>query len=162
MADISAVVQTYDNAGAAVAYANTNSGRLVSHENFSTSGVTRTYTGPYTQFGTRQLKFLKVVAVGSDGSTAVNFATTYVASGSDLSLAVRAIQTYAEIFAVGIPDATGFIVVVAADTANGADSGNTQATTYGLMEAAVTASTAKGGSAATTITELVFDGVAIS
>jgi hypothetical protein len=164
MADITAVAQTYDNAGAEITAArvSANAGRLVSHENFSTSGITRTYTGPYTQFGTRQLTFLKVVAVGSDGSTAVNFGTTYVNSGSDFSLAVRAIQTYAEIFAVGIPDATGFIVVVAADTANGADSGNTQAATFGLMEAAVTASTAKGGSAATTITVLTFDGVAIS
>ena len=162
MADISTVVQTYSNAGAAVAYANSNSGRLVSPENFSTSGITRTYTGPYTQFGTRQLKFLKVVGVESNGSSAVDFSTTYTASGSDLSLAVRAIQTYAEVFAVGIPDATGFIVVIGADTGNGADSGNTQGTGYGLMEAAVTAGLANGGSSATTITELTFDGVAIS
>jgi hypothetical protein len=105
---------------------------------------------------------LKVVAVESDGSTATNFSTTYTNSNSDFSLAVRAIQTYAEVYAVGTPDATGFIVIVATDTANGADSGNTQAATFGLMEAAVTANLANGGSSATTISVLTFDGVAIS
>jgi hypothetical protein len=140
----------------------TNYGRMISTENYSESAGVRTYTGPYTQFGTRQLKFLKVVGVESDGSTAVNFSTTYTASNSDFSLAVRAIQVYAEVYAVGTPDSTGFIVVIADDTRNGADSGNTQGTGYGLMEAAVTANLANGGSAATTITELTFDGVAIS
>jgi hypothetical protein len=82
----------------------TNYGRMVSTENYSESAGVRTYTGPYTQFGTRELKFLKVTAVESDGSTATNFSTTYTAANSDYALAVRAIQGYAEVLAVGIPD----------------------------------------------------------
>jgi hypothetical protein len=105
---------------------------------------------------------LKVVATGSDGSTAVNFGTTYVASGSDFSKAVRTVQNFNEIYAVGTPDATGFIVVIADDTKNGADSGNTQGTGHGLLEAALVAALAKGGSATATVSELTFDGVAIS
>lgn len=143
-----------------------NYGTMKSPENYTVDGSNvRTYTGPFTQFSTRQLKFLKVVGVESDGSTAVNFSTTYTASNSDFSVAVRAIQTMAEIYAVGTPDSTGFIVVIAADTANSSESANGTnpiATTYGLLEAVVTANLANGGSAATTITELAFDGVAIS
>jgi hypothetical protein len=136
----------------------TNYGRMVSTENYTESAGVRTYTGPYTQFGTRQLKFLKVTAIHD--SAAVNFSTSYTDKNSDFSLAVRAIQNYAEIYAVGTPDATGFIAVVAADTANGADSGNTQGTGYGLMEAAIKAAVEADTSA--TVVELTFDGVAIS
>ncbi len=140
-----------------------NYGRMVSTENYSESGGVRTYTGPFTQFGTRQLKFLKVVAVESDGSTATNFATTYTAANSDYALAVRAIQAFAEVYAVGTPDSTGFIAVIADDTRNGAEANsNTQATTYGALEAAIVANLANGGSSAATVTELTFDGVAIS
>ena len=126
--------------------------------------VTTNYlkTAPSTQFGTRELTFLKIVAVGSDGSTAVNFSTSSTASNSDFSLAVRTVQNFNEIYAVGTPDATGFIVVIADDTKNGADSGNTQGTGHGLLEAAMIVALAKGGSSAVTVTELTFDGVAIS
>jgi hypothetical protein len=126
--------------------------------------VTTNYlkTAPSTQFGTRELTFLKVVATGSNGSTAVDFTTTSTASNSDFSKAVRTVQNFNEIYAVGTPDATGFIVVIADDTKNGADSGNTQGTGHGLLEAALVSALAKGGSATATVTELTFDGVAIS
>lgn len=128
----------------------------------STTSANWLKTSPSTQFGTRQLTFLKVVATGSDGSTAVNFSTSSTASNSDFSKAVRTIQNFNELYAVGIPDAVGFIVVIADDTKNGADSGNTQGTGHGLLEAALVAALAKGGSATATVSELTFDGVAIS
>lgn len=128
----------------------------------STTSANWLKTAPSTQFGTRELTFLKVVATGSDGSTAVDFSATSTASNSDFSKAVRTIQNFNEIYAVGTPDAVGFIVVIADDTKNGANSGNTQGTGHGLLEAAMVAALAKGGTATATVTELTFDGVAIS
>ena len=128
----------------------------------STTSANWLKTAPSTQFGTRELTFLKVVATGSDGSTAVDFSATSTASNSDFSKAVRTIQNFNEIYAVGTPDAVGFIVVIADDTKNGANSGNTQGTGHGLLEAALVAALAKGGSATATVSELTFDGVAIS
>jgi len=114
---------------------------------------------PSTQFGTRQLTFLKVTAVHS--AAAVDFSATYTASNSTFSKAVRAIQNFAELYAVGTPDATGFIVIIADDTKNGAEANsNVQATTYGAMEAAIKAAIEADTSA--TVAELTFDGVAIS
>ena len=141
-----------------------NYGTMKSPESYTVDGSNvRTYTGPFTQFGTRQLKFLKVVATESNGSSAVDFSSTYTAANSDFSVAVRTIQTVAEIYAVGTPDSTGFIVVVAADTANGAEANsNVQATTYGALEAALVTALANGGSSTATVSELTFDGVAIS
>jgi hypothetical protein len=143
-----------------------NYGTMKSPESYTVDASNvRTYTGPFTQFGTRQLKFLKVTAVtGDTGSTsAVNFSTTYTAAFSNFAKAVRAIQQVAEIYAVGTPDSTGFIAVVAADTANGAEtSSNVQATTYGQLEAYIAAACATGTGAAATVSELDFDGVAIS
>jgi hypothetical protein len=138
---------------------------MKSPENYTVDGSNvRTYTGPFTQFGTRQLTFLKITAVtGDTGSTsAVNFSTTYTAAFSNFAKAVRAVQNFNEIYAVGTPDATGFIVVIADDTKNGADSGNTQGTGHGLLEAAIAAACATGTGAAATVAELTFDGVAIS
>jgi hypothetical protein len=128
----------------------------------STTSANWLKTAPSTQFGTRELTFLSVVATASNGSTAVDFSATSTASNSDFSKAVRTIQNFNEIYAVGTPDATGFIVVIADDTKNGANSGNTQGTGHGLLEAALVAALAKGGSATATVAELTFDGVAIS
>ena len=143
-----------------------NYGRMISTENYTVDGSNvRTWTGPYTQFGTRQLKFLKITAVtGDTGSTsAVNFSTSYTTALSNFAKAVRAIQNFAEVYAVGIPDSVGFIAVVAADTGNGAEpSSNVQATTWGALEAAIASACATGTGAAATVAELTFDGVAIS
>lgn len=143
-----------------------NYGTMKSTENYTVDGNNvRTYTGPFTQFSTRQLAFLKVVATESNGSSAVDFSATYTASNSDYSVAVRTIQQVAEVYAVGTPDATGFIVVVAIDTANSSDTatGTQPVTTgYGVLEAALVAALANGGSSTATVTALAFDGVAIS
>ena len=128
----------------------------------STTAANWLKTAPSTQFGTRQLTFLKIVATESNGSSAVDFSASSTASNSDFSIAVRTVQNFNEIYAVGTPDAVGFIVVIADDTKNGADSGNTQGTGHGFLEAALVAALANGGSSTATVTELTFDGVAIS
>ena len=110
--------------------------------------VTTNYlkTAPSTQFGTRELSVVKVLIGGTnasmilvDGSTAG--ATGYLSSNSIYSAAVRALQGFAEVYAVYTPVATGFIAVLAADTANGSEvaTPNTQATTFGSAEAAIKA-----------------------
>jgi hypothetical protein len=87
---------------------------------------------PSTRFGTRQLAFFNVAKS--------NVHVSYADSNSDYSKAIRAIQTQAEIYAVGIPASGNFIVVVAQDTAN--DGTNTD---DGLNSMAQTLSTATGG-----------------
>jgi hypothetical protein len=89
-------------------------------------------TRPSTRFGTRQLSFYDVQITG--------VATNFLDPNSDYSKAVRAIQTQAEIYAVGEPSSDHFIVVVAADTTN--DGSNTDG---GANEMAQTLSTATGG-----------------
>ncbi len=73
--------------------------------------------GPFTRFGTPQLQAIKIV------SATVNFSTSYTASDSNFSKAVRALQDEAEIYYVGIPGntATGFTALV---HLNKTDSGN--------------------------------------
>lgn len=74
--------------------------------------------GPFTRFGTPQLQAIKVV------SATVNFATSYTGSDSNFSKIIRALQDYAEIYYVGIPEntANGFVAlvnVVKTDTGDG-------------------------------------------
>ena len=136
----------------------TNYGRLAG-PGYTESGQARTYTVGNTQFGTRQLTFIKCV---QSGGTTYDLTTTPDASNSKLSLAVRTIQQFAEIYAIGAPATSGglsFTAVISADTANGADSGNTQAATYGLLEAALQTAT---GSTTWTVTEVSLNGITLA
>ena len=107
-----------------------------------------------TNFGTRQLQLIKVAIAGgtndmtkgSDGATG-----SYQDSNSLYSMAVRALQTFVEVYAVYTPVATGFIALIAYDTQNGADSGNTQGAGYGLAEAAINACLNASGAATITL-----------
>jgi hypothetical protein len=56
---------------------------------------------------------------------------------------VRTVQGFGEVYVVGQPTATDVILLVSADTLNGADSGNLQGTGYGLLEAAILAEIGK-------------------
>lgn len=123
--------------------------------------VTTNYlkTSPSTQFGTRALKFL-VVTMGTGGDSDVDltkqkydnsvsdYVNTYAFSDSYFTRLVRAVQEYAEIFAVGTPTATAVTIVVAEDTANGSEpDSNIQATTFGAMEASIKAAMGFGNKA---------------
>lgn len=113
----------------------------------------------YTNFGTRQLSVIKVaIASGTndmryaDGATNT---TSYTDANSLFANAVRALQTYAEVFAVYAPVATGFLAVVALDTGNSSDSGNGETdgsigTGYGLLETVIAAQLNSGGTCTVT------------
>jgi hypothetical protein len=124
----------------------------------------------YSNFGTRQLRLLQITAVtGASGSTsAVDFSVNYQSSASKFSLAVRALQTGAEIYQIWVPGTSGFLVAVSEDTINDSDSssnvagGPVSATTYTDLEAAITAAVATGTGAATTITALTVGSTGIA
>ena len=131
MADIYSVAQTVDNTGTTVATAGSNSLK----------------TAPRTQFGTRELTAITVTVGGtainmtlSDGAAAG--ATGYLLSNSPYSAAIRALQSFGEVYAVYAPVATGFIAILATDTLNSSASANGTnpiATTFTLAETAMAA-----------------------
>ena len=130
MADIYSVAQTVDNTGTTVATAGSNSLK----------------TAERTQFGTRELSTIKVVVGGTaadvryqDGASS---GLAYTLSNSVYSAAVRALQSFGEVYAVYAPVATGFIAIVATDTLNSSASGNGTnpiATDFTLAETAMAA-----------------------
>jgi hypothetical protein len=147
MADLTSIRQTTNNSGGAIttAYAPANNYKLAAG----------------SQFGTRVLKFIEVAAV-EDGSavdfTKFNLAGTgaYTTSESLMQKAVNALQGFGEVYVVGVPSATEFVVVIADDTHNGAEAGsNVQAATFGAMEAAIDAAIGIGtGTHSVTVTPL--------
>jgi len=95
-------------------------------------------TAPLTQFGTRVLRVLKVtisggtkpdLTKGSDGSTG-----NYTDYGSFYSLAIRAIQTEAELYYVSIPTATAFTIMISDDTVDDGTSVAVSSPTYSAIQ----------------------------
>lgn len=122
-------------------------------------------TSPSTQFGTRALKFVKVVVSGGtpvDLTKQTGSSGAYTDANSYFSTAVRTIQQFAEVYAVGTPTSTAFTVVIADDTANGADSGTTQAATFGLLEAALLAALGSWSSGVVTCTPMDLNGITLA
>jgi len=110
-------------------YVAANYGRMTSQDTYG--GVT------FSNFGTRNLAFIKIVASGSptnaldftaaagpdtDADTAYSNSLTYAwqDSNSYYSVAIRVIQQFAEVYFVGDPSSTAFVVAIAIDTANSA------------------------------------------
>jgi hypothetical protein len=130
MADIYSVAQTVDNTGTTVATAGSNSLK----------------TAERTQLGTRELSTIKVLVGGTaadvryqDGASS---GLSYTLSNSVYSAAVRALQSFGEVYAVYAPVATGFIAIVATDTLNSSASANGTnpiATSFTLAETAMAA-----------------------
>ena len=124
MADISAVAQTYSNAGAAITASYPGA-------NWQVVG-----TSNLDNFGTRNLSFLKIA--GTKSSSAVD-----ISSAAFRAAVVRGVQQYAEMYGFGATDASSpydVVAIVADDTANGSEVGsNVDATTFGKMEAAILA-----------------------
>lgn len=134
--------------------------------------VTANYlkTTPTTQFGTRALRIIKIVAANG-GSSNINFTNqkyasgftgSYTDSGSYYSVAVRAIQTCAEIYAIGQPDTTSFIAVISYDTNNDSDTGSNVPGGWGDMETVIQDSVrsivgSSGSAADTAITVTAID-----
>ena len=122
MANLFTARQTSDNSGNAI----------------TTAYVGAHYAMPTTNkndFGTPTLSFLKIA--GTLSASAVD-----ISSAAFRAAVIRGVQIYAEIYGVGVTDGSSpydVTVIVKDSTTNGASTGNTQATTVGLMEAAILA-----------------------
>ena len=109
------------------------------------------------QLGTPELKFIEVAAVHS--GSAVDFtkktlaaAGVYTDSQSLMALAVNALQGTAEVYIVGTPSATEFVVAINDNT----DNDGVVAASYSTMEADIKAAIAADTSV--TITALTLTG----
>lgn len=91
---------------------------------------------PSSMFGTRELSFVKVVVTGADMTTQDGTTGTFDEADSLFSRAVRAIQGYVELFFLGTPDATSFVMAISGDTANDGE-GETGLGVYGNIESDV-------------------------
>jgi hypothetical protein len=97
--------------------------------NYGKMSVQQTYgTGlKFTNFGTRTLRVIKINATGTNltyqNGTNSNDGDQYAAL-SKYSLAIRALQTVAEIYAVFPPTANDFVAIIADDTANDSEDGS--------------------------------------
>ena len=157
MADITAVAQTYDNAGAEITAAR------ISANAFKTLGDGAAGIGPYTRFGTPQLTAIKIV------SATLDFTTTPEITNSILSKVVRGVQAAGvDIFYIGKPHAStqGVIMLVTSNTlprgGRGADvylggTADIGETTYENLEETISL-VAKGAGADITVTEVVLTG----
>jgi hypothetical protein len=124
-----------------------NYGRMTAQQTYGNGTI-------YSNFGTRQLRFIKVVnsggtndfTKGADGATG-----SYQDSNSLFSKAVRAAQTVAEIYFIGTPSSTAFVLAITDDTDNDSDVGShTSGGSYGIMNAAIQAAMNSGSTITTT------------
>ena len=89
----------------------TNYGKMSAQQTYGTDNN-------FSNFGTRNLRFLKITAT-SDGSTAIDFSssTVYSTTGfTDFSAVVRTLQTFGELYLVGPGGSAAFLVAVSGDT----------------------------------------------
>lgn len=134
-----------------------NYGRMTAQQSYGVGEI-------YTNFGTRQLQVIKIAVSGgtNDMSKGADGATgDYKDALSLFSKSVRALQQFAEVYAVYPPVAGGFVAIVALDTGNSADAGEAKNpapgainTGYGQVEAAITAALNSSGSATVTALSL--------
>jgi hypothetical protein len=118
----------------------------------ATTGFGANYAVPTTErddFGTPQLSFLKIAALAT--ATPVD-----ISSAALRAAVVRGVQGFAEMYGMGVTDPSSpydVIVIVKDSTANGAEaSSNVQATTFGAMEAAISAQLVAAGASSVTST----------
>jgi len=151
-------------------YVAANYGRMTSQDTYG--GTT------YSNFGTRNLAFLKVLTSGGSppdftaGTGKSNDVYTVNSNALDsndyFSTAVRTIQQFGEIYFVGTPTATAFVVAVAIDTMNSSASGNTENLSYptlsnfGAMATQIFTTMGSWSSGSVTITQLTASGASIA
>ena len=112
----------------------------------------------FSNFGTRQLRLIKVTATAN--SVTVDFTDSSATANSAFTVAVKALQTCAEVYNIFTPGTSGFLALVAEDTINDSTSSNknvadrTTGSGYGYAETAISdalaQSAANGGPAKTT------------
>lgn len=154
-------------------YVAANYGRMVSQDAYG--GVT------YSNFGTRNLAFIKIVISGGTppdftaGTGKANDVYTVNSNAQDsnayFSTAVRTIQQYGEVYFVGTPTSTAFVVAVAIDTMNSAASNSNVEVfntayptlgTFGGLAAQLLTVLGSWASGAVTITQLTASGASIA
>ena len=153
-------------------YVAANYGRMTSQDTYG--GTT------YSNFGTRNLAFIKVVLSGGTppdftagtGPSGVYTVLNNSTDGNDyFSVAVRTIQQYGEVYFVGAPTAQAFVVAVAIDTMNSAaTSSNVEVFntayptlgTFGGLAAQLLTALGSWGSGVVTISQLTASGASIA
>lgn len=121
--------------------------------------------GPYTRFGTRQLQAIKVVSASVDFSSTANYVdgSGYPVVNGDFAKAVNAIAERAEIYYVGIPDATdGFTVLISSVNSDSGDGNGTTSSadgSYDNLEGAVDIAVNGSDSGDITITNVALTGL---
>jgi hypothetical protein len=118
----------------------------------ATTGFGANYATPLANkndFGTPTLAFLKIAALATATPVDIS-AVTYRAA------IARGVQGFAELYGMGVTDTSSpydVVVIVKDSTANGAEAAsNVQATTFGAMEAAITAQLVAAGASSVTST----------
>jgi len=109
-----------------------NYGKMTAQQTYGTDNN-------FSNFGTRNLRFLKVTAT-TDGSTAVNFSTTTVSSYTGFTYfsgAVRTLQTIGELYLVGPGGSVGFLVAVSGDTLADGTSVASSSPSYTAIQTAI-------------------------
>jgi hypothetical protein len=115
---------------------------------YTESGQARTYAGPYSNFGTRQLAFYKITSTGIH--------TGYTLSNSLFQKALNGVAITSELYFVGVPASDNVVFAIAVDTDAGTTSGNANDQT---IQAAVILAT---GDASATVTALTASGASIA
>lgn len=142
MADLSSYYNTYSNAGAGIA------GSVLGANAYK-------FVDPKSNFGTRTMRFVKIVNGGD--LTSGDFTTNKADSNSNLSKTVRAAQNFGEVWVIGTPSATGLIIGFSDDTLNDGSAASPSLSdgSYAKMEAEIVA--AVGGTI--TVTTVVPTGI---
>ena len=112
---------------------------------YTESAGARTYAGPYSNFGTRQLAFYSVTITGLH--------TNYTNSNSLFQKALNGVAQVAELYFVGTPASNAVTIAIAADT----DASTTASNGQTLAEA-IDASTG----ASSTVAALTASGASIA
>lgn len=115
---------------------------------YTESGQARTYAGPYSNFGTRQLAFYKITSTGIH--------TGYTLSNSLFQKALNGVAITSELYFVGVPASDNVVFAIAVDTDGGTTSDNANDQT---IQAAVRAASGDSGA---TVSALTASGASIA
>lgn len=131
-------------------YSTTVGGTTVGANSLKLVGDGASGVGPYTRFGTPQLQAIKVIS-------SQNYSTSYSSANSEFAQAVAVLQTFGEVYYVGIPGnaAAGFVALVNFNTLNSGDE-NTSDESFDDLEDALDAAS---GQSDTAVTKIALTGV---
>jgi len=112
----------------------TNYGKMTAQQTYGTDNN-------FSNFGTRNLRFLKVTAT-SNGSAAIDFSSTTASTYTgftNFAGCVRTLQTIGELYLVGPGGSVGFLVAVSGDTLADGTSVASSSPSYTAIQTALVA-----------------------